>query len=324
MVLALLVVSAPSFVAVPLVEVKGNATRVRISDTGYVAISTSEEVYAWQGGKMQWRAEQKKLDDTHWQRAFEVNVVSNDGTVGGSFGTGRPLFMSGLIQAHAGLLKDGKLIVLEETEGTGEVTDFAPDGTAIGSSRWRGFTYRGGKVSVWKTVTRWVGGNRGTLVAANSKGDYLGTSSRFKTYRDTPFVYSKGKYTWLLAGFDPSYINVRDFNADGTVVAVQGFWNEKGLNRFEGVILSTVSSKRKVIKDALFNAINDRGWIVGQKNQTAMVWIDEVAYDLNVVAPTDAGWVRTEAQGINRNGSIVGIEKNGDATRPFLLRLKSR
>lgn len=322
MVLALLFVSAPTFVAVTLGEVKGNATRVRISDTGYVAISTSESVYLWQGGKIRWRATQGKFVPHQDDRGFTINVVADDGTVGGSYGNGIPLFMSGLEMSDGALLRNGRLIVLENAGGSGEVADIASDGTIIGSCSWRGFRLRRGKLTTWKPVTKWPNGNRSSLVAVNSRGDYLGKSSRFVAYESTPFVYSKGKYTWLLAGFDRSYVEVSDLNANGTVVATQIVLNEGKLGRQDGLIWREGSSKTVVITDASLKAVNDNGWIVGQSKGKATVWIDDVEHDLNALVPPESGWVRTEAQGINRHGSIVGVEKNGEATRPFLLRLK--
>ncbi len=322
MVLALLLVSAPSFASVPLGELQGNATRVRISDSGYVAISTMDSIYLWQGGKVRWRATQRKFGPYEGDRYFGIRVVANDGTIGGSYGNGAPLFMSGLEQSEAALLKNGKLKVLNETGGSGEVADIASDGTIIGSSSWRGFIIRRGRKTIWKPVTNWPNGNISKLLAVNSKGDYLGKSSRFATYQSTPFVYSKGKYTWLLAGLDNSFIEVNDLNSGGTVVGIQLAWKD-GVREIDGLIWREGSAKRQVIPDASLNAVNDNGWIVGQSGGKACVWIDNVAHDLNALAPPETGWVRTEAQGINRNGSIVGIEKKGEATRPFLLRLKS-
>jgi|GEM_PF-3556625 len=322
MVLALLFVSAPSFVAVPLSEVKGNVGTVRISDSGYVAYSTMDTIYLWQGGKVRWRASQRKFVPYEDDRYFGISVVANDGTIGGSIGNGAPLFMSGQEQSEAALLKNGQLKVPEETGGSGEVADIASDGTIIGSSSWRGFVIRRGRKAIWKPVTTWPNGNISKLLAANSKGDYLGTSSRFATYQSTPFVYSKGKYTWLLAGFDNSYLEVNDFNSSGTVVGTQPAWKDGLLERQDGLIWREGSARRQLIPDASLKAINDDGWIVGKSGGKACVWIDNVAHDLNALVPPETGWVRTEAQGINRSGSIVGIEKKGESTRPFLLRLK--
>jgi len=320
MVLALLFVAAPSFVAVPLAEVKSNVGTVRISDSGYVAYSTMDSIYLWQGGKVRWRASQRKFVPYEDDRYFGIRVVANDGTIGGSYGNGAALFMSGLQMSEAALLKNGKLTVLKETGGSGEVADIASDGSIIGSSSWRGFFIRRGRKTIWKPVTNWPNGNISKLLAVSSKGDYLGMSSRFVTYQSTPFVFSKGKYTWLLAGFDNSYLEVNDLNSSGTVVGTQPAWKDGLLERQDGLIWREGSARRQVIPDASLKAINDSGWIVGQHGGKACVWIDNVAHDLNSLAPPEAGWVRTEAQGINRNGSIVGIEKNGEATRPFLLR----
>lgn len=322
MVLALLLVSAPSFVAVPLSEVKGNAMRVQISDTGYVAIAAKGFVYVWQGGKVRWRATQGKFVKYEDESGFGVRVVADDGTIGGSYGNGSPLFMSGLEMSNAALLKNGKLIILKDTGGSGEVADIAGDGTIIGSSSWRGFIIRRGRKTIWKPVTNWPNGNISKLLAINSKGEILGLSSRFKTYESSPFIYSKGKYIWLPSEFQGVEISITDLNASGTVVARRAVWEQDLVGRREGLVWTKGSSKVRIIQDAACNAINDRGWIVGQSKGKAALWIGSKAYDLNVVAPAADGWIRTEAEGINRNGSIVGIEKNGEMTRPFLLRLK--
>ncbi len=320
MVLALLLVSAPSFVSVPLNEVKGNAMRVRISDTGYVAIAAKGFVYVWQGGKVRWRATQGKFVKYEDESGFGIRVVADDGTIGGSYGNGSPLFMSGLEMSNAALLKNGKLTILKDTGGSGEVADIAHDGTIIGSSSWRGFIIRRGRKTIWKPVTNWPKGNISKLLAINSKGEFLGLSSRFKKYESSPFIYSKGKYIWLPSEFQSFEISITDLNASGTVVASRAVWGEDAVVRREGLVWTKGSAKVRIIQDAALNAINDRGWIVGQSRGRATVWIDDVEHDLNALVPPESGWVRTEAQGINRNGSIVGIEKNGEATRPFLLR----
>ncbi len=322
MVLALLLVSAPSFVSVPLNEVKGNAMRVQISDTGYVAIAAKGFVYVWQGGKVRWRATQGKFVKYEDESGFGIRVVADDGTIGGSYGNGSPLFMSGLEMSNAALLKNGKLTILKDTGGSGEVADIARDGTIIGSSSWRGFILRRGRKTIWKPVTNWPNGNISKLLAINSKGEFLGLSSRFKKFESSPFIYSKGKYFWLPSEFESFEISITDMNTSGTVVTSRAVWGEDAVVRREGLVWTKGSSKVRIIQDAACNAINDHGWIVGRSQGKAAVWIGSKAYDLNAVAPTDAGWIRTDAQGINRNGSIVVIEKNGEATRPFLLRLK--
>lgn len=70
--------------------------------------------------------------------------------------------------------------------------------------------------------------------------------------------------------------------------------------------------------------VNDYGDVVGWARSAdffvyAMAWFDGQIMDLNTVESVPAGWVLSEARGINNAGQIVGLGVFGGSGRAFLL-----
>jgi probable HAF family extracellular repeat protein len=75
------------------------------------------------------------------------------------------------------------------------------------------------------------------------------------------------------------------------------------------------------------NTINNSGVIVGVSiaadyTETAVIWQNKVAIDLNTLIPKDSGWYLVCAQGINDAGEIVGFGTINGSTHAFLAKAR--
>ena len=77
--------------------------------------------------------------------------------------------------------------------------------------------------------------------------------------------------------------------------------------------------------EARATGINEEGLIVGYTSDsevnTATIWIDREAVDLNDYLPAGSGWVLTEAREINNHNVVVGSGELNGQIRAFVLSL---
>lgn len=94
---------------------------------------------------------------------------------------------------------------------------------------------------------------------------------------------------------------------------------------YDGTVVTQLTPLDGAGSEARATGINEEGLIVGYTSDsevnTATIWIDGEAVDLNDYLPAGSGWVLTEAREINNHNVVVGSgELNGDI-RAFILSL---
>lgn len=90
--------------------------------------------------------------------------------------------------------------------------------------------------------------------------------------------------------------------------------------RWENGVAMELDHENVTYRHSYARGINNRGYLVGQKHDYAVVWTAEGReINLNYAIPPETGWVLQCATGINNLGQIVGYGTFNSKTRGFLL-----
>jgi probable HAF family extracellular repeat protein len=254
--------------------------------------STQNDPFSWTAGKM------TDLGTLNAMAESEANAVNSAGdVVGGS-------------NREAILAENGTLTDL----GQGEATGINDSGQIVGYNLSGAFLVSNGTTTELPNLS-----SANPITSAtgiNDSGQAVGTSDNASGWSQA-VMWSNGTITDLgtLGGPQSSALAV---NGNGQVTG----WAQTASDALHVFLWSngTMTDLGTFGMDAVGNAINDHGVIVGQNSSVAWIWSGGVFQDLNSLIPAGSGFTLTSATAINDNGQIVanGINAGGQ-THAFLL-----
>jgi|GEM_PF-583917 len=115
------------------------------------------------------------------------------------------------------------------------------------------------------------------------------------------------------------------------VTPSNGVWKLPSISNTDrtNLLMSSLGALESPFNNSYANAINDRTWIVGTSTtgsgtNQAFLWREGVMTNLNLLIPSNSGWVLTNATGINEHNEIVGSGLFHGQPRAFMLRQDGR
>ncbi len=281
--------------------------------------------------------------------------ISNSGTVVGAYNTGSPNYYSyGFIynpsvstttSTTVGLLPNGSGSFATGVNSAGTVVGYADTADTASEPSYahinHAITVNGSGVST-DISTSFSGAPTSTSSSSkqnlaegiNSSGQIAGygysvITGKTDAYIATPDSATAGGYDYtdvgaLIAAGNTSYVSSKEFaiNNAGDVVGTFSIGGPTSYGFYsDGTTIMTIPNTFYA-GSLTPEAINNLGQIVGYMNISAATqhaFIDQggVLTDLNVYAP--AGWVLTQALGINDSGQIVGYGTDNGVQTAFVL-----
>ena len=348
--------AAPRYTVTDLGTLRGFSSFVgAVNNQGQIA----GENFLWDNGKETflprpyatgWGDDDQKPQQSD-VRAHAINTL---GHIVGGFGGFQPLSMSGLYDCFPFFYANGKMQNLAQTDkGPGDYESFEAFGIndkdeIVGVHAHHGFYWARGKRIEFGTLRNRQTGTESfsKINAINNKGQFVGLSTvagqtTYPYYRTHAVVWVGPKHGghWkdlgVPVGFtDSEAVAINDFGAIAGKAkrAEEHWWNimSRAVLWQNGRITLLPLLAGETLNAA--QGINNAGEVVGWCSHsaryateyasfnTAVLWKNGEAVDLNSLLPPNSGWTLHEAKSINNYGWIVGTGTFHNWVHTFLLR----